>query len=130
MSIVRKEKICKHCKNLRYLFSKGYCKNCWNLLFSKPIATNKKIKTVSDNQKIRLQKYNNLRLLYLKDHSICEVKDCRNPSTEIHHKGGRIGENLFKNFLAVCRDHHLKIESDPQWAKENNYSIFRYGKHD
>ncbi len=59
-------------------------------------------------------------------------------ATDIHHKMGRIGyadewarqENIpllldVRFWLAVSRKGHQMIEENPEWAKENNYSIDR-----
>lgn len=57
----------------------------------------------------------------------CEVKECMQRSTTVHHKAGRI-ESLLndeKYWLAVCMPHHEYIEIHPDWAKEKGYSINR-----
>lgn len=136
----RKLKICIQCQEKKYLFAKKMCLDCYkknnpekfqlkkNLGSSlKNITSQKKIEKVSKTQKKRLEKYNSLRIEYLNNHVICECC-CKNKSTEIHHKAGRTGENLFKHFLAVCRTCHEFIENNPQWAKENNFSISRIKK--
>ena len=48
-------------------------------------------------------------------------------ATEIHHMRGRIGSLLLdtRYWLAVSRKGHRKIEENPEWAKENNYSLNR-----
>jgi hypothetical protein len=80
------------------------------------------IAKVSDKQKERIKLYQNSRLQYLADKNKCEVcfvsKDL-----EIHHIRGRQGDYLFdkENFLAVCRTCHIKIESNPNWAREKGY---------
>ena len=120
--IKRRKKICKLCKNEEYIFSKGICIKCYK---PKPIKkTQTVIKKISSNQSKRNQKYLKLREKYLKQEPVCEV--CRlQKSSEIHHRKGRDGDNLFNEFLAVCRDCHNKIENNPEWAKENNYTITR-----
>ncbi len=64
---------------------------------------------------------------YLATHSQCEVKECKLPSNQIHHKKGRIGDllNDTKYFLAVCQTDHDYIERHPIWAKEKGYSLNR-----
>lgn len=61
---------------------------------------------------------------YLREHDVCEVVGCSAPSTQIHHKRGRLGTLLIDtdNFLSVCYPHHRMIEENPNWAKENGYS--------
>ena len=57
---------------------------------------------------------------------------------DVHHKMGRIGfadewarlNNIpllldTRFWLAVSREGHRKIEENPEWAKENNYSLKR-----
>lgn len=48
-------------------------------------------------------------------------------ATQVHHKAGRIGKLLYdmRFFLAVSDDGHRKIEMEPTWAKEMNFSIQR-----
>lgn len=64
---------------------------------------------------------------YLTAHIRCEVKGCNHVSEDLHHRRGRVGKLLYneKYFLAVCRDHHRKIEMEPSWAIENGYSLKR-----
>jgi hypothetical protein len=64
---------------------------------------------------------------YLTAHIRCEVKGCNRVSEDIHHKKGRIGKLLYDErfFLAVCRVHHTEIETNPDAAKQNGYSLSR-----
>lgn len=93
-------------------------KKASNLKQTKPIAK------VSKKMKVRLQEYHRAKKEYLKLHPICEVLLCKSRATDIHHKAGRIGENLTnqENFLAVCRHHHILIEQNPIESKEKGYS--------
>lgn len=83
-----------------------------------PLTSFKRINLVSNVQKLRNKEYLDLRNKYLDSHPICEVCNT-NATSEIHHKSGRIGENLFKNFCAVCRNCHETIHNNVKWAKEN-----------
>jgi ribosomal protein L40E len=67
-----------------------------------------------------------IRVKYLNDHKICQVCSAKN-STEIHHTAGRRGEALTEvsNFLAVCRECHVKIEMNREWAYEKGYLKLR-----
>lgn len=56
---------------------------------------------------------------------MCEVEGCVHKATQIHHKKGRIGDALYNDFLAICEDCHRKVEENPEWAKENGYSVSR-----
>jgi hypothetical protein len=64
---------------------------------------------------------------YLTAHIRCEVKGCNRVSEDIHHKKGRVGKLLYDErfFLAVCRNHHTEIETNPDAAKQNGYSLSR-----
>ena len=68
--------------------------------------------------------YQKQRNEYLKEHPLCQVCHGK-PSSEIHHRKGRDGNNLFQYFLAVDHECHRKIEENPEWAKEMGYSISR-----
>jgi len=116
--ITRKKKTCKQCKDEKYIFSSGLCLQCWKTI------KGTKIPPVSSRNKERQVEYLRLREEYLRTHPKCEVCNLQD-ATEIHHKRGRIGENLFNDFLAVDRDCHRQIEENPQWAKEQNFSLSR-----
>ncbi len=64
---------------------------------------------------------------YLTAHIRCEVEGCNRVSESLHHKKGRVGKNLYDErfFMAVCNEHHRKIEDFPDWAIENGYSLKR-----
>lgn len=91
-----------------------------------PATINKK----SDKLKAGEKEYKKVRKAYLTVHISCEVKGCNHVATEIHHQKGRIGDLLIDTnfFLAVCSEHHKKIELLPAWAKEKGYSISRHKK--
>lgn len=96
-----------------------------------PKKTQNKIKQVSVKRSQENRLYTAKRALYLAENIKCEC--CKvMPSTEIHHKKGRIGNLLTdtRYFLAVCRQCHTKIELNPEWAKENNYSLSRLSNHE
>lgn len=97
----------------------------------KPTPTEKKkrtpIRKVSKKRQAEEAEYKKVRAEYLSEHPKCEVKGCGKFSSECHHKMGRIGGLLTDKrfFLAVCRTHHTFIELNPEWAKENKYSLNR-----
>lgn len=94
----------------------------------KPIKkSNKAIPIFSESRKERNKKYKILRDEYLLSHPLCEVCN-QKKATDAHHVAGREGDNLFGPLLAVCRECHSRIELEPAWAKENNYSISRIKK--
>lgn len=122
--IKRKLKKCKRCEKDSYIFGKGLCKTCYNATKTVSIKKPIPIKKESTNQKRRTKKYLALRKIYLQENPICECCHLER-ANEIHHKAGRDGENLFKDFLAVCSNCHHNIEMNPEWAKENGYSKTR-----
>lgn len=56
-----------------------------------------------------------------KDGKICA--NCINRAHDVHHKKGRVGNFLLdmRTWIAVCRDCHIMIEMNPNWARENGY---------
>jgi len=85
------------------------------------------IKKISNKRKIENKEYLKVRKLFLESLIFCQVKGCKGLATEVHHKKGRIGKLLtdIRYFLGVCRECHNKIELEPNWAKENGYSLNR-----
>jgi len=111
------------CSNKHY-YSGDYCHICE----TKP--EKKKPKSINKVSKKRIdqnKEYSKVRDQYLKIFEVCEVKNCMLPSTQLHHKMGRIGELLtdVNHFLAVCDTCHKYIELNPLWAKEHGYSESR-----
>jgi hypothetical protein len=103
---------------------------------NKPRTEAKKPKTipkVSQKQLDRLKAYKKVRDKYMAEHKHCEAliaSVCTHKATELHHKAGRTGELLTNTdyFLAVCSGCHHFIETHPQYAKENGYSVDRLNK--
>src|SRR6187551_3493176 len=87
----------------------------------------KPIKKVSEKRAGQNQVYARLRVEYLEAYPACEVVDCHNKSTQIHHMAGRENEKLTDTdkFLAVCGACHERITLDTQWAISNGYSYQR-----
>lgn len=92
----------------------------------------KRIKSVSGNQVLMNRLYLRERANFMLKHEVCQcgIPGCTIKSTDIHHKAGRVGKNLYdpENFLAVCRNCHNYIEMNPLWAKETGYSLSRIKK--
>lgn len=85
------------------------------------------IKKVSEKMQKKLGVYARKKKEYIKDHPICEFEGCQCKSKDIHHKKGKIGD-LYTDetyFMAVCRDHHIWIERNPNEAKRLGYSLDR-----
>ena len=131
MGIKAKEGVCVVCNCKRLIYSKKMCQSCYwsdnkkkNEGKQKTIKEFKPIPKISQKRKIENAKYIVLRIEFLgkKENSICPVTGEK--TTEIHHKKGRVG-SLFLNtkfWLGVSRKGHLKIENNPEWAKENGFS--------
>jgi len=90
-------------------------------------AVVKPVKKVTEKRNIQNQHYARLRVEYLEAYPACEVVDCHNKSSQIHHMQGREGEKLTDTdkFLAVCPSCHERITNDTQWAITNGYSYPR-----
>lgn len=72
--------------------------------------------------------YMEIRNNFLAEHPVCQcgADGCTGVATEVHHKKGRgIWLLIVQYFLAVCHVCHRKIETRPEWAKENGYSVDR-----
>lgn len=120
--IERKKKKCISCGRTEYLFSRGRCKSC-TLREERYTLKKTKISPISQKEKERKKLYKILRKDYLKEHPKCEI--CGNEAGEIHHKSGRIGENLFNHFMAICRNCHVKIhdQMSHEEAVEKGYIL-------
>ncbi len=92
----------------------------------KTSSKRKSIAPISKSRAERLKVYRELRDEYLKNNPYCEVKGCTKETTNLHHKAGRIGDNLTNvaYFMACCSTcHPKKIHENPKWARENGYLI-------
>jgi hypothetical protein len=89
--------------------------------------SDKPIAKVSAKRKVLNVEYKKVRDEFLRVHSVCEVEGCKHTATEVHHRKGRIGNDLTnaENFMAVCRLHHIWIETNVWESKELGYSINR-----
>lgn len=129
--IQRKKKICRRCLKEKYIFGYGMCTECYNKENEPKMRlkrSKKRIKKVSKSRSKELSVYDRERIRYMNSHAFCEV--CGKRATDIHHKKGRVGKLLTdkRYFLAVCRECHSRIETDPQWAKDKGYSLSRLSK--
>jgi hypothetical protein len=120
-------KICKSCGNeFRQYTSLDKCK-CRS---SKPQPKQKKayvIPQVSKKRKVEMLQYSVLRTEFLanKKNQVCPIT--KQPTTDIHHKKGRVGSLLLdtRYWVALSREAHKFVEENPEWAKENGYSLNR-----
>lgn len=83
------------------------------------------IKKESDSAKEVNKEYTKRAKKFITQHPKCKV--CGMPSQCVHHKAGRIGENLLnqKTWLPVCLSCHKMIEENPKEAKAKGYSVSR-----
>jgi hypothetical protein len=142
-------KLCKHCGKYP-VFAKELCRNCQYLrtdskkpkplkrtALRKGILTNKdksvirkRIKPISDKRAKEMQTYKVMRMEFLQERPKCEIcialkEPVINDSTEVHHKwSGKDRATHFldiSSWLAVCREHHIFLHSNPKWARENEF---------
>lgn len=144
MEIKIKNKTCRNpdCKKSFRPYSSfdKYCSwECQKKSEKKKIPKKSKaIPKISKKQSDMLLKYKKIRNEFLSrpENKYCPVTGMR--ATEVHHKMGKIGyadewAREFdvpllideRYFLAVSRTGHNRIELNPEWAKENNYSETR-----
>ena len=88
---------------------------------SKPRKEQKAIPKRTKKRAKQEKVYSTVRKVYLENHSICQVTDCNNKSTEIHHKKGRDGDlltdiKIFWNEKALGVFTEL-IDSDNKFSK-------------
>lgn len=127
--------ICPKEDTLLYRRNPPMCKACYftdKINRKKKSVTKPKIKFIAPVSKKKLEdlaKYRPLRDKYLQDNPICEVDDCDNLTTNLHHKAGRNGLLLcdVRYFMACCSECHPKrIHHYPDyegWAREKGYII-------
>lgn len=85
----------------------------------KPVKVEKKkakpIKKLSVKRSTENKIYLTLRKVYLENNPMCAVQltDCTKVATEIHHSKKRTGFRLndVLNFVAICRNCHIKVEN-------------------
>jgi hypothetical protein len=88
-----KKKICSGCNTEQYIWKRHqgepYCKHCWSC--HKGDATSQKPKNiiplVSSKRKKQDQEYSKLRIAFLTERTLCEVKvaGCMMHATDVHH---------------------------------------------
>jgi hypothetical protein len=90
----------------------------------------KKPKTIpkfSKKRTVENLKYDVLRIEFLgkPENKICPIT--KQPTTDVHHKKGRIGSLLLdtRYWVALSREGHKFVEENPLWAKENGFSLDR-----
>jgi len=111
------------------------CDECLKLIpkkvyIPKKFNNNLKLKSlnpipkVSKKRQVEQLQYQVLRTEFLSkpENKICPIT--KQPTTDIHHKKGRVG-SLFldtRYWVALSREGHEFVEKHPEWAKQNGYS--------
>ena len=94
-----KLKTCNGCNKEKPIWKNDsgnkYCQYCWNRIKagdkkSAPVKKKKRISPISEKRAGQLATYRVLRDDYLLTHPVCEVHDCENNTTNLHHKNGKI----------------------------------------
>jgi hypothetical protein len=127
-------KICSSCNTEQFIWKrhegKPFCKNCWSTHLGKNIqkpTVKKVIPRVSKKRAKQDIEYLKLRLEFLNENSLCQVKfpGCSNFATDVHHThsgSDRAVYYLIQNtFIAVCRSCHQWIHTNPKEARILGY---------
>lgn len=95
-----------------------------HILNGRPFPDKKKYKIPAKSEK-RIDQdrvYAKLRAKFLKKNPFCKARltGCAKVAQDVHHSKGRVGDNYLdeKKFVAVCRNCHTIIESEPVKSKE------------
>ena len=130
MSVFKMHK-CKECGTpykqynslVRYCSPQCKAKNAKPKEHKKPTP----IKKQSDKRKVQELQYLADRKVFLAkpENAKCPITGW--PTTDIHHMKGRIGDLLLNQryWIALSREGHQHVEDNPEWAKENGYSLNR-----
>jgi hypothetical protein len=135
--MLRKRKECVKCGELKLIYARKMCKYCDAIENpgkhgQKPLSYIKPKKSYAipnrTNKRLKQEAlYRKKRGPYLEAHPICEVHDCERPSTNIHHKKGRIEKLVHdeRYFMACCGLCHPRRihETETAWAKEHGYIL-------
>jgi hypothetical protein len=85
------------------------------------------IAKVSNSRKIEemIYKSERIKFLMLPENKVCPIT--KKPTTDVHHKKGRTGSLYLdkRYWIALSREGHIYVEENPEWAKENGYSLKR-----
>jgi hypothetical protein len=85
---------------------------------------------MSDKRSRELSLYRKENRQFLKEHPVCQVPGCCNPSSEVHHKQGRENGLLLdkSKWMAICSPHHRYYTDNSREAIEAGISISRHKK--
>ena len=135
MTIVPKKKLCSGCGEMTFIWKNvsgnKLCKQCATTgVAIKPTIKAKPIPPRSQKRSKEERLYVAKRIIFIQEHPMCEAHIsgiCTEYATEVHHKKGRIGEDLLDetHWLALCHMCHDYIENHREFAMEKGFSIKR-----
>lgn len=135
MTLAPKKKLCSGCGEMTFIWKNvsgnKLCKQCATTgVAIKPTIKAKPIPPRSQKRSKEERLYAAKRIIFIQEHPMCEVHIsgiCTEYATEVHHKKGRIGEDLLDetHWLALCHMCHDYIENNREFAMEKGFSIKR-----
>lgn len=135
MTISPKKKLCSGCGEMTFIWKNvsgnKLCKQCATTgVAIKPTIKAKPIPPRSQKRSKEERLYVAKRIIFIQEHPMCEAHIsgiCTEYATEVHHKKGRIGEDLLDetHWLALCHMCHDYIENHREFAMEKGFSIKR-----
>ena len=135
MTISPKKKLCSGCGEMSFIWKNvsgnKLCNQCATTgVAIKPTIKAKPIPPRSQKRSKEERLYAAKRIIFIQEHPMCEAHIsgiCTEYATEVHHKKGRIGEDLLDetHWLALCHMCHDYIENHREFAMEKGFSIKR-----
>ncbi len=135
MTLAPKKKLCSGCGEMTFIWKNvsgnKLCKQCATTgVAIKPTIKAKPIPPRSQKRSKEERLYAAKRIIFIQEHPMCEAHIsgiCTEYATEVHHKKGRIGEDLLDetHWLALCHMCHDYIENNREFAMEKGFSIKR-----
>ena len=135
MTLAPKKKLCSECGEMTFIWKNvsgnKLCKQCATTgVAIKPSIKAKPIPPRSQKRSKEERLYAAKRIIFIQEHPMCEAHIsgiCTEYATEVHHKKGRIGDDLLDetHWLALCHMCHDYIENNREFAMEKGFSIKR-----
>jgi hypothetical protein len=135
MTLAPKKKLCSGCGEMTFIWKNvsgnKLCKQCATTgVAIKPTIKAKPIPPRSQKRSKEERLYAAKRIIFIQEHPMCEAHIsgiCTEYATEVHHKKGKIGEDLLDEcyWLALCHMCHDYIENNREFAMEKGFSIKR-----
>lgn len=135
MTLAPKKKLCSGCGEMTFIWKNvsgnKLCKQCATTgVAIKPTIKAKPIPPRSQKRSKEERLYAAKRIIFIQEHPMCEAHIsgiCTEYATEVHHKKGRIGDDLLDetHWLALCHMCHDYIENNREFAMEKGFSIKR-----